>query len=142
MTNKEILQADLLDILFEHRNKLYGAYALRKTYRHRLGLALSVALSTVLLFILMLFIKKNEESNDSFKNGNTIVLTDINLPKEEIKEPDKPKEIQKPPKAEVKYDQIKIVPNTEADEYIPDKNDINDAEIGKENRPGEKPDGL
>ena len=39
MTNKEILQADLLDILFEHRNKLYGAYALRKTYSHRLGIS-------------------------------------------------------------------------------------------------------
>ena len=31
MTNKEILQADLLDILFEHRNKAYGAYLLKKT---------------------------------------------------------------------------------------------------------------
>ena len=60
MTNKEILQADLLDILFEHRNKLYGAYALRKTYSHRLGLALGVALSTVLLFILMSFINKKD----------------------------------------------------------------------------------
>ena len=40
MTNKEILQADMLDILFEHRNKLYGAYALRKTYDRRLAIAL------------------------------------------------------------------------------------------------------
>src|SRR6185503_15681348 len=53
MTNKEILQADMLDILFEHRNKLYGAYALRKTYTHRLSLALGVALSLVLLFVLI-----------------------------------------------------------------------------------------
>ena len=36
MTNKEILQADMLDILFEHRNKIYGAYALRKQYNKRL----------------------------------------------------------------------------------------------------------
>ena len=64
MTNKEILQADLLDILFEHRNKLYGAYALRKTYSSRLGIALGVALSTVLLFILMFFINKKDERNE------------------------------------------------------------------------------
>jgi len=63
MTNKEILQADMLDILFEHRNKLYGAYALRKTYSSRLGLALGVALSLVLLFLLMSFIKKGRGNN-------------------------------------------------------------------------------
>jgi len=39
MTNKEILQAGLLDILFEHRNKAC-AYARRKTYNHRLQWAL------------------------------------------------------------------------------------------------------
>jgi len=47
MTNKEILQADMLDILFEHRNKIYGAYALRKEYNSRLGTALGIMLSMV-----------------------------------------------------------------------------------------------
>ncbi len=36
MTNNEILQADLLDIIFEKRNKDYGAYAIRKGYNNRL----------------------------------------------------------------------------------------------------------
>jgi len=55
MTNKEILQADLLDILFEHRNKLYGAYALRKTYDRRLAIALGAALLTVLISLAISF---------------------------------------------------------------------------------------
>ncbi|HEX6426861.1 MAG TPA: energy transducer TonB, partial [Niastella sp.] len=33
-----ILTADILDILFDGRNKEYGAYDLRRTYRRRLML--------------------------------------------------------------------------------------------------------
>ena len=44
MTSKEILQADMLDILFENRNKEYGAYALRKYYEQRMGTALLIIL--------------------------------------------------------------------------------------------------
>ena len=53
MRNKEILHADLLDILFENRNKAYGAYALRKNYNHRLQWALGIGLSlaAILIFI-------------------------------------------------------------------------------------------
>ena len=36
-----ILQADLLEILFENRNKEYGAYELRKQYNHRLKKSLA-----------------------------------------------------------------------------------------------------
>ena len=55
MTNKEILQANLLDILFENRNKAYGAYALRRNYNHRLQWALGISLSFVLSFIIFAF---------------------------------------------------------------------------------------
>src|SRR5215470_4292766 len=59
MTNKEILQADLLDILFEHRNKAYGAYALRKNYNDRLHWALGISLGSVFILILILNHKAN-----------------------------------------------------------------------------------
>ncbi len=67
MTNKEILQSDMLDILFEHRNKSYGAYALRKGYDHRLAKAMGISFSVVLIFVLL----------NGFKNngpGQTIVV--------------------------------------------------------------------
>ena len=41
MEKLTILSADLLDIIFEHRNKLYGAYELRKTYNKRITYALA-----------------------------------------------------------------------------------------------------
>ena len=142
MTNKEILQADLLDILFEHRNKLYGAYALRKTYSHRLGLALGVALSSVLLFILMSFIKKENKSNGPFKDQPSMVLIDVNLQKDEIKKPELPREKPKPPVATVDYQNFKIVEDDKADKEIVTVTDIDDADISDKTLEGEKPDGL
>ena len=53
MTSQEILRADVLDILFEKRNKLYGAYTLRKNYVSRLYLALGIALGSVGLFVFL-----------------------------------------------------------------------------------------
>ena len=54
MTSQQILQSDLLDILFEKRNKLYGAYMLRKNYPIELMKALGI---TLLLVIALMFIK-------------------------------------------------------------------------------------
>ncbi|HSN08463.1 MAG TPA: energy transducer TonB [Hanamia sp.] len=50
MEANQILQSGFLDILFDGRNKLYGAYDLRKTYNQRI----SKALSGTLLFALIL----------------------------------------------------------------------------------------
>ncbi len=45
----DMLKADPLDILFENRNKLYGAYPLRKFYAQRLYISIGVTLSAVIL---------------------------------------------------------------------------------------------
>ena len=50
MNASTILHAPLLDIIFENRNKDYGAYDLRKSYNHRVLLSLSIMLGFVLLF--------------------------------------------------------------------------------------------
>jgi protein TonB len=47
MDTNKILQADLLDIIFDDRNKSYGAYELRRTYSKRIVIALSGTLITV-----------------------------------------------------------------------------------------------
>lgn len=49
MDVNKILSADLLDIVFEGRNKEYGAYDLRKTYRQRLGKSLLIMFSVLVL---------------------------------------------------------------------------------------------
>ena len=143
MTNKEILQADMLDILFEHRNKLYGAYALRKTYTHRLGIALGAALSTVLLFVFMTFITKDKNADGLSRNkGETVQLTEVDLLKPKEPELPKPKPEIKPPQAQVDYQQFKIVEDDKADKDLVDMTDIQNANIGNENIVGDTPDGL
>lgn len=141
MTNKQILQADMLDILFEHRNKLYGAYALRKTYSKRLGVALATALSVVFLFVVMSFIKKERRGNGKIESDTSVILTDVNLDKEEVKEPEKPKEQPKSKNAEIDYQKIVVVPDDKADP-IPTTDELKDADISDKNKPGDIPDGT
>jgi len=139
MTNKEILQADLLDILFEHRNKLYGAYALRKTYSSRLGIALGVALSTVLLFVLMSFIGKNDKGDIIRQHESIVKVTPLVLPEDKPKEPEPVKE---KPKAQADYQKIIVVPDNEADTSIVKNDDLENKIIGNKNIDGDKPNDI
>lgn len=51
MDANKILSADLLDIIFEGKNKSYGAYELRKTYNRRMRNALIMAFSALALIL-------------------------------------------------------------------------------------------
>src|SRR5580693_8884901 len=52
MEVNKILNADILDIIFEGKNKEYGAYELRKTYNKRMVKAiLGTGIIIVLLFV-------------------------------------------------------------------------------------------
>lgn len=65
MEPNKILQADLLDVIFEGRNKDYGAYELRKKYHKRIVLALvitaALAVAAVLASIVAQQINKNKD---------------------------------------------------------------------------------
>lgn len=52
MEVNKIMSADILDIIFEGRNKDYGAYKLRKTYNARMIVALFItAVLVTFLFV-------------------------------------------------------------------------------------------
>src|SRR5687768_5426215 len=51
MEISKILTADILDIVFEGKNKEYGAYELRKSYAGRLRVSIAVTCSIVLLCV-------------------------------------------------------------------------------------------
>jgi len=55
-----ILSADVLDIIFEHQNKEYGAYQLRKNYNRRMKISLLGTCLVCVLIILSSFLKKDE----------------------------------------------------------------------------------
>ena len=96
MTNIEILNANLLDIVFENRNKDYGAYALRKGYNNRMFTALAAGLSVILLFVFISTTGKSKSTSKPDVNTNEgIVIRTIEMPKEKVKELEKPKEVLK-----------------------------------------------
>lgn len=108
MTNREILQADLLDILFEDRNKAYGAYALRKNYNQRLKWALGISLSLVLLLLVM-ELQKKDSGDIPYSYEPDVTLSTVDIPKP--KTPDPPRPRRQPEVAQVRNTQIIIVPN-------------------------------
>ncbi len=57
---ENILQADLLDILFDNRNKNYGAYPLRKYYHERMYKALGIVFFFMALLSVYILINKKE----------------------------------------------------------------------------------
>ena len=59
MNQDTILRSNLLDIIFENRNKDYGAYTLRKAYTKRLLLALFGMIIISLFFCLLILLNKN-----------------------------------------------------------------------------------
>lgn len=142
MTNKEILHTDMLDILFEHRNKIYGAYALRREYHYRLGIALGITLTTVLFITLFASFGKNDDGNNNpFHDKGGVIIS----PYEEIipEEPERPREPERPqPNSEVDYQTPIIVKNEDADEILPDLDAINHSEISNRNIDGNPPDGT
>jgi protein TonB len=53
MTSNEILKADVLDIVFEGRNKQYGAYVLRRGYDSRMIKALLSSIVPIMILLLL-----------------------------------------------------------------------------------------
>ena len=92
MEINKILSADVLDIIFEGRNKEYGAYQLRKTYNKRLMTALIVTAAIIVLsfggYILSNLFNTDGEKKD-------MVVQDVQL--EEIKQEEKKEEPPPPP---------------------------------------------
>jgi len=128
MTNKEILHADLLDILFENRNKAYGAYMLRKNYNHRLQWALGISLSLVLL--LSIFdVSRGKGFKGSYDDNKKELklISYVESPVEKKVDPPKPKV--EPVRREIAYtSRIEIVPNNIKTE-MPEMTDIGTSDI-------------
>ena len=95
MNNKDILTSDLIDIIFDKRNKAYGAYELRKHYKRRLVKSLVIA------FVLaggvtsmVMFVKKEIREGKSVipdAEYTTLLFEEVKKPAEKPVEPVKPK---------------------------------------------------
>ncbi|MEO6963445.1 MAG: TonB family protein [Puia sp.] len=145
MEINKILTADVLDIIFEGRNKMYGAYDLRKTYNRRLRIAMLVTAFVVLLLTVGFIISNIK---DSGKTKAMVVqdvqLEDIQQEKKELPPPPPPPKVE-PPKVEMaKFTPPKIVKDEEVkeDEKPPEVEKLEDTKIGVVNQQGIKDDNI
>ena len=117
MEINKILTADVLDIIFDGRNKEYGAYELRKTYNRRLRTAMLVTAAVVLLLAAGFLVSNIK---DSRKTKAMVVqdvqLEDIKEEKKDLPPPPPPPKVE-PPKVEMaKFTPPKIVKDEEVKE--------------------------
>src|ERR1700712_1668153 len=145
MEINKILNADILDILFDGRNKEYGAYDLRKTYKKR------ITYSVVGTFaICILLIGGSIIANSTKKTKVDIVAADVTLEKIDNEKkpeppPPPPPPKQEPPKVEItKFTPPKIVKDEEVkpDEEIKEVEKLEDTKIGTINQEGAKDEGV
>jgi protein TonB len=144
MDVNKILNADILDIIFEGRNKEYGAYDLRKTYNKRIVRAIA----GTLIIIVLLFAGYLISNLNGGPKKQAMVVEDVQLEdvKEEKKEPPPPPPPKvEPPKVEMaKFTPPKIVPDKEVkpEEKPPEQEKLEDTKIGTVNQEGVKDDGI
>jgi periplasmic protein TonB len=146
METNKILNADILDIIFDGKNKAYGAYDLRKTYNKRIALALGGTLALIAILFTSSIVAKSLKSEKKAE----IIVEDVAL--EDVKKEDKknepppppPPPRQEPPKVEItKFTPPKIVKDEEVkeDDKPPEQEKLDDTKIGKINQEGEKDEG-
>jgi protein TonB len=128
MEVNKILSADFLDILFEGRNKDYGAYELRKNYEKRLTTALLITAGVALLIFVIVIVGRTVGNSAKTKVKVTdVTLADIKQEEQQkIEPPPPPPPKQEPPKIEIqKFTPPKIV----EDEKFEEKNEVKEQEV-------------
>jgi protein TonB len=138
MEPEKIMSSNLLDIVFEGRNKEYGAYELRRHHNGRVLIGLLVvALLTGSSFVIATIVSRHRPAAAA-----TLYVTDVQLQEVAVEKPlppPPPAPILEPAKvAEVKFTAPKIVKDAEvkAEERPPEQEKLQDSRIGTINQQG------
>ncbi|HMR93016.1 MAG TPA: energy transducer TonB [Chitinophagaceae bacterium] len=145
MEANKILSSNLLDLIFEGRNKDYGAYELRKTYNKRIIIALVITASVALLALIGSILASSLKKGDK----EAIKIQEVtmqNLEQEEDKvepPPPPPPKPPDPPKIEMaKFTPPKIVKDEEVQEPPPVQEELKQTKIDIVTQEGIKDEGL
>ncbi|MDP4265206.1 MAG: energy transducer TonB [Bacteroidota bacterium] len=144
MEANKILTADVLDLIFENRNKDYGAYELRRTYNRRILKALIITASVALLALLGSFLANQLDTGPKKEDIKEVTLQEIQ--QDEDKPPPPPPPPPKPPdppKIEMeKFTPPKIVKDEEVKEPPPEQKQLEEVKISDIKQEGIKDEGL
>jgi protein TonB len=145
MDFKDLLKRDLDDIVFEHRNKAYGAYTLRKTYGEHIKKAIGVGGSIFLLSVSSPLIADRIKPKE--KGLNMAAVEMIDLPKAEDlpKPPSPPPPPPPPPVKQIKtvaFTSPKVLEDRKVSIEVPIVPDVTDAAISNKTQEGESGENL
>ena len=143
MELNKIMDAEFLDILFEGKNKEYGAYELRKTYNKRITRAMvGMSMLCGIFFLTQIF------ASDKGKGSHTIPVTDVDLiklkPDEQVPEPlpVPPPRVEPPQVAVSQFTPPRIVNDEEVIDPPPTVETLDDTQIGLVKQEGSKDEGY
>jgi len=144
METNKILNADILDIIFDGRNKEYGAYELRKTYNNRMRTALIG--TGIVMFLLVGGYYLSNATGGAKKKVMQVADVELETVKEKKDEPPPPPPPKvEPPKIEMaKFTPPKIVKDEEVkkEDKPPEQEKLDDTKIGVVNQEGLKDEGI
>jgi len=143
MEASKILSADILDLIFEDRNKDYGAYDLRKTYNRRINRALLITAAIAILGVGGSYLASNLKGNSDKKfKQQEITLQDIKQKEEVIPPPPPPPKVE-PPKVEMKQFTPPIIKkDEEVEKPPPPQEELKEAKIDVVNQEGIKDENI
>jgi protein TonB len=144
MEANKILSADILDIVFEGRNKDYGAYNLRKTYNRRITRALIITASVAILAIGGSLLASNlTGKNNKNVKIQEVTLADIKEEKKPVIPPPPPPPKVEPPKVEMKqFTPPVIKKDEEVEKPPPPQEELKEAKIDVVNQEGIKDEAI
>ena len=147
MDASQFAKASLDDIVFEGRNKAYGAYLLRRLYNKHITRASIIATILFFLFISIPLINRMLASDDEEEVVERII-TEVDLApppplEEQAPPPPPPPDLPPPPppvRAQVKFTPpvVKRDEEVRQEEEIPDVEQLKDVDIGKKTVEGVK----
>ena len=138
-----ILNPDIQEIIFEGRNKSYGAYVLRKLYGKHVTIAFIAAVLVTGLVVSYPYLKELFKGKEVVEEPpkKTVTVNDLKPPPpidEAVKPPPPPKQLEPPkPVKQIKFvppvvKKDEEVPENEPDP-IPDKSELEKKQIGTQN---------
>jgi len=132
------IPSTLDDIVFENRNKAYGAYELRTHYTTNINRALMIGVSCFLLMLLTNFLFARQKDENLDKEG--VVINVQKLPDEELPIIEKPKEPEPPKPVEqvktIKFLIPEVVEETNNEMPPPTPEELENAVISNKTQDG------
>ena len=133
MQTNKILSASLIDLIFDGRNKEYGAYYLRKTYERRIKKALFITFSVAVLVVGGTALAGNSKTNTQRNIVKGEYYIEAIPPEEKIPEPPPKEELPPPEEVQVKQEKfldMKVVEDDKVIDPPPSQASLIDAKIG------------